>query len=137
MEEIIENKCVQVPLFKEKLRAAKRNTLFVETTYSDKWGSGLDRDGTMNTKQEKWPGKNTLGIIIGKIAKKVRKRKNSDQMSRPNVKKLSKENTRQRDIAQMLRTLRTTSDTDSVSGYNASDTDTTDPDVTSSQGVPP
>ena len=58
-------------------------------------------------------------------------------MSRPNVKKLSKENSRQRDIAQMLRTLRTTSDTDSVSGYNTSDTDTTDPDVTSSQGVPP
>ena len=58
-------------------------------------------------------------------------------MSRPNVKKLSKENTRQRDTAQMLRTLRTTSDTDSVSGYNASDTDTTDPDVMSSQGVPP
>ena len=137
MEEIIENKCVQVSLFREKLRAAKRNTLFVETTYSDKWGSGLDREGTMNTKQEKWPGKNNLGIIIGKIAKKVRKRKNSDQMSRPRVKQLSKENSRQRDIAQMLRTLRTASDTDSVSGYNASDTDSAESDVTSSQGVPP
>ncbi|KAK3085498.1 hypothetical protein FSP39_004247 [Pinctada imbricata] len=126
MEEIIENKCVQMPMFKEKIRAAKRNTVFVETTFNGTWGSGLDRKGTVNTKQNMWPGKNKLGEIISKIAKKLRKRKKSDQWSRPKSKQNSKENTRQRDIAQMLRDLRMNSDTDSVSGYNASDTDSSE-----------
>ena len=137
MAEIIENKCVQVSEFKGKLRAAKQNTVFVETTFSDKWGSGLDRNGTINTKIDKWPGENVLGVIIGTIAKKVRKRKKSDQMSRPRSKQHSKETSRQRDLAQMLRTLRTTSDTDSVSGYNASDTDSSESEVAPSQGAPP
>ena len=92
MAEIIENKCVQVSEFKGKLRAAKQNTVFVETTFSDKWGSGLDRNGTINTKIDKWPGENVLGVIIGTIAKKVRKRKKSDQMSRPRSKQHSKGN---------------------------------------------
>ena len=74
--------------------------------------------------------------IIGTIAKKVRKRKKSDQMSRPRSKQHSKETSRQRDLAQMLRTLRTTSDTDSVSGYNASDTDSSEPEMAPSQGAP-
>ena len=137
MSEIIENKCVQLPEFREKLRSAKRNTVFVETTYSNKWGSGLDRNGTLNTKIDKWPGENVLGAIIGDIAKKVRKRKKSDQMSRPKVKQQSKETSRQRDISQMLRTLRATSDTDSVSGYNASDTDSSESEVAPSQDAPP
>lgn len=46
------------------------------TTCNDEWGSGLDRTVTINTKQDNWPGKNTLGtIILKKVAKKVCKRK--------------------------------------------------------------
>ena len=86
---------------------------------------------------DKWPGKNALGAIIGSIAKKVRKRKKSDQMSRPRSKQHSKETSRQRDLAQMLRTLRATSETDSVSGYNASDTDSSESEVAPSQDAPP
>ena len=70
MAEIVENKCVQVSEFKRKLRTAKQNTVFVESTFSDKWGSGLDRDGTLNTKIDKWSGENFLDVIIGTIAKK-------------------------------------------------------------------
>ena len=56
---------------------------------------------------------------------------------RPKVKQPSKETSRQRDISQMLRTLRATSDTDSVSGYNASDTDSSESEVAPSQDAPP
>ncbi|KAK3107169.1 hypothetical protein FSP39_008435 [Pinctada imbricata] len=123
MEEIVENKCVQVPMFKEKLRSAKRNTLFVETSHNDEWGSGLDREGTLYTKKNHWPGKNTLGSIIGKVADKVRKRKKSDQWSKPKQKQLSKETTNQRDIVKMLRDLRATSDSDSVTSGQNDDTE--------------
>ncbi|KAK3092920.1 hypothetical protein FSP39_008865 [Pinctada imbricata] len=137
MEEIIENKCVQVPPFKEKLRSAKRGTVYVETSYSDKWGSGLDRAGTLNTKQDQWPGKNMLGSIIAKVAKKVRKRKKSEQWSKAKNKQTAKETSRQRDISQMLRQLRVNSDSDSVSGYHATDSDSSDPETTSSRGAVP
>lgn len=123
MEEIVENKCVQVPMFREKLRAAKRNTVFVETTFNDVWGSGLDKQGTSYTKIQKWPGANTLGTIIGKVANKIRKRKKSDQWSRPKQRQIAKETSKQRDIATMLRNLRATSDTDSVSGCNADESE--------------
>ena len=73
MAEIIENKCVQVSEFKGKLRAAKQNTVFVETTFSDKWGSGLDRNGTINTKIDKWPGENVLGVNYWNYSQKGQK----------------------------------------------------------------
>lgn len=115
MEEIIENKSVQVKLFQEKIRSAKQSTTFVETTYNDEWGSGLDRTGTINTKQDKWPGKNTLGTIIKKVAKKVRKRKLSDNA--PKAQKQNREQAKQRNIVDMLKTLRAASDSD-ASGCN-------------------
>lgn len=51
MEEIVKNKTVQVKLFQEKIRSAKQSTTFVETTYNDKWGSGLDRDHQHKTRK--------------------------------------------------------------------------------------
>ena len=124
MEEVVENKCVQISMFKEKLRSAKCSTTFVETTYSDEWGSGLDRTGTINTKREHWPGQNALGVIIGRVAKKVRKRKKSEQWSKAKQRSNSKESTKQRDISKMLRDLRTASETDSASAFDGdSDSD--------------
>ena len=120
MTEIIENKCVQVQMFREKLRSVKKDTVFAESTYNDIWGTGLDKQGTENTKMEAWPGKNLLGQIICKISKKIRKRKKSDQWSKPKQKQHPKVNTKQRDIAQMLRALRNQSDSESMSGFDAS-----------------
>ena len=55
MTEIIENKCVQVQMFREKLRSVTWDTFFAESTYNDTWGTGLDKQGTENTKMEAWP----------------------------------------------------------------------------------
>lgn len=77
MEEILENKCVQVPVFRDKLVTSKQSTTFVEATYNNEWGSGLDRDGTRNTKPDHWPGKNVLGVLLKKIAKKKSEKENT------------------------------------------------------------
>ena len=74
MQEILENKCVQNPIFQEKLRTAKQSTILVEATFNNEWGSGLDRNGTQNTKPDHWPGSNTLGLLLKKLSKKVRKK---------------------------------------------------------------
>lgn len=116
MEEILENKCVQVLVFQEKLRTAKQSTTFVEATYNNEWGSGLNRKGTQNTKPEHWPGSNALGVLLKKISKKVRKRKLSDSANRKQ-KQNNREQSRQRNIVQMLKELRTASYSD-VSGCN-------------------
>ena len=123
MEEVVENKCVQVPIFKEKLRSAKCSTIFVETTYSDEWGSGLDRTGTVNTKREHWPGQNALGIIIGKVAKKVRKRKKVTSGAKPSSVNPKRQQTRET-FPKCCEIFRNASDSESASTYNGdSDSD--------------
>lgn len=102
------------------MRSVKKDTIFAESTYNDTWGTGLNKEATENTKIEAWPGKNLLGQIISKISKKIRKRKKSDQWSKPSQKQQSKVNTKQRDIAQMLRELRYQSESESMSGFDAS-----------------
>ena len=42
MKEILEAKATQVSEFREKLKKSKKGSVFVETTYDDLWGSGLD-----------------------------------------------------------------------------------------------
>ncbi|XP_062586979.1 uncharacterized protein LOC134248578 [Saccostrea cucullata] len=111
MEEILENKCVQGPVFRDKLCTSKQSTVFVETTYNNEWGSGLDRDGTCNTKPEQWPGKNILGVLMKKIARKVRKRKLSDS-AKSERKQKQKDLPKQKTIPQMLNQLREMSDSD-------------------------
>ena len=126
MHEVLENKTVQFPQFREKLRTSKRGTLFVEAAFSGKWGSGLDRKGTLNTKQNAWPGENKTGEIITKIAKTIRKRKKSDQWSKPRQSQSKKDTSSQRNIASMLRDMRNQSETSDLSGYKESDADSTD-----------
>lgn len=129
MKEIIENKCNQVERFREKLRSVKKDTVFAESTFNDKWGTGLDKTGTQNTKPSDWPGQNVLGQIIGKVAKKIRKRKKSDQWSQPtqSSRQQKKHGTAQKNIAEMFRTLRTQMDFESTSGCDASSDSDTDP----------
>ena len=126
MHEVLENKTVQFPQFREKLRTSKRGTVFVEAAFSGKWGSGLDRKGTLNTKQNAWPGENKTGEIINKIAKTIRKRKKSDQWSKPRQSQSKKKTSSQRNIASMLRDMRNQSESSDLSGYNESDVDSTD-----------
>ena len=57
MTEIIETECVQVQMFREKLRSVKKDTVFAVSTHND---SGLDKEGTENIKMEVWPGENRL-----------------------------------------------------------------------------
>ena len=54
--------------------------MFAESTFNDQWGTGLDKVGTENTKRSEWPGQNSLGQIIGKVAHKMRKRKKKRPM---------------------------------------------------------
>uniref|UniRef100_K1Q7I4 Uncharacterized protein n=1 Tax=Magallana gigas TaxID=29159 RepID=K1Q7I4_MAGGI len=112
MEEILENKCVQVPVFRDKFVTSKQSTTFVEATYNNKWGSGLDRDGTRNTKPDHWPGKNVLGVLMEKNCKK---RKHSDSRKIDRKQKQNKDQPNQRTIKQMLEQLGAMSDSD-VSG---------------------
>lgn len=130
MTEIIENKCVQVERFREKLRSVKKNTLFAESTFNDKWGTGLDKAGTENTKASDWPGQNLLGHIIGKVAQKIRKRKKSDQWSQPkqSSRQQKKHSTTQKNIAEMLRSLRANTDAESASGCDASSETDSEPE---------
>lgn len=53
-----------------KVEISKKDTIFAESTFNDTWGTGLNKEGTENTKIISWPGKNLLGQIINKISKK-------------------------------------------------------------------
>ena len=100
MKEIVEAKVAQVPAFKDVLHKSQRNALFVETTFDDFWGSGLNKDGTLNTNPTKWPGKNKLGRIISEVAKVHRRTSRSWSVPRNTAK------TTQMDITSMLHELK-------------------------------
>ena len=100
MKEIVEAKTAQVPAFKEALQKSQRNVIFVETTYDDFWASGLSKHGTIGTKPTKWPGMNTLGRIIGEVAKVYRRTSRSWSVPRNTAK------TTQMDISTMLQELK-------------------------------
>ena len=53
-----EEKMKQVTAFSDKLCKFPKGTVFAESTYDDFWGTGVDRDGTDHTQENKWPGKN-------------------------------------------------------------------------------
>ena len=88
MTEIIENKCVQVKKFREKLRSVAKGAIFVESTYNDKWGSGLNKQEQRI--QRSPPGQ--VKIYWGKSYRKWRekKKKRSDQWSKAKEKSKSK-----------------------------------------------
>lgn len=82
MKEIVEAKLAQVQEFYDALKSAPPKALFVESTYDDFWGSGLNKTGTTHTDKSDWPGENTLGDIITKLSKKVKKTKNAPDASK-------------------------------------------------------
>ena len=102
MEEIIEEKMKQVNAFSDKLCKFPKGTVFAESTYDDFWGTGVDRDGTDHTQENKWPGKNHLGHIIQKVAC-ARK---CHQCSWSNPKGSNKSQDKQVEITTMLRSVR-------------------------------
>ena len=70
MTEVIETKFKQVPEFQDKLmKTDLKNVTIVEAAYDDVWGSGLDKNGTLNTTMKAWPGKNGLGKLFMNIIK--------------------------------------------------------------------
>ena len=79
MTEIIKAKAEQVPVFAEYLKKHENNRVFVETTYDNFWASGLDKEATMHTCTDAWPGANKLGLIISEIASCLRQSTSSSQ----------------------------------------------------------
>ena len=70
MEEILIDKFTQVESCGEFLRETHRQNLkLVEAvpTSDTLWGSGLDREGTLNSDQDKWPGQNKLGKLLESV----------------------------------------------------------------------
>ena len=107
MEEVLVAKMEQVPSFKAELSKSSVNTIFVETTFDDQWGSGLNRNGTMFTLSEKWPGKNVLGEMMGKLASRCRP--STTDWRQPPTKKDKKHKTKRKqanlsDVARELQT---------------------------------
>ena len=103
MSEIVEAKATQCSEFRDSLRNSKKSTVFAESTFDDFWASGLNEKETQCTNSDKWPGKNTLGDIIMKVAKHHRPKSRSWLTARASK---PKDNT-QRDIADMLKQLKT------------------------------
>ena len=79
MTEIIKAKAEQVPVFAEYLKRHENSHVFVETTYDNFWASGLDKDATIHTYVEAWPGANKLGRIMTEIASCLRQPPSSPQ----------------------------------------------------------
>ncbi len=80
MAEILEETAKQVPEFRTKLKNTNKKVQFVEATPDLFWGAGLfNKEQTINTKSEAWPGKNKLGELLTDLAKKL-KDKNEWQM---------------------------------------------------------
>ena len=81
-------------MFKGKLRSVKKKTVFAESTYNDTWGTGLDKQGTENTKMEAWPEKNYLDRLLVKSAKKSETQE-KQSVSKPNQKQYTQINIKQ------------------------------------------
>ncbi|XP_078330855.1 uncharacterized protein LOC144624765 [Crassostrea virginica] len=88
---------------------------------SNKQWNDTCENGTENTKISSWPGKDLLGQIIQKVAKKSERGKRVISGAiKAKQKSKSKQDVKQLDISKMLRNLRSQSDSDSFSGIDAS-----------------
>ena len=72
MKEILEAKALQVTSFRDALKKSNKSAKFVETTFDNYWGAGIDARAAMHTDCEKWPGKNVFGGLISDLACKYR-----------------------------------------------------------------
>ena len=68
MKEIVEAQVSQCREFHDVLKNAPPKAVFVESTYDDFWGSGLNIAGTKHTNKTAWPRKNILGDILTKLS---------------------------------------------------------------------
>ena len=83
MTEILECKADQVPDFKDILKKSGPKTIFVESTYNDFWGSGLNYEGTTHTDIGEWTGQNHVGKILCEIANELRPDPEGWQTAKP------------------------------------------------------
>ena len=81
------------------------NTIFVESTYDDTWGSGLNFDGTINTKKDNWPGNNQLGKLLQIIASSCRP---STSEWRQTTTKKTKRKTKRTNMSEVIHGLKDT-----------------------------
>ena len=79
MTEILDAKAKQVKDFRGCFAEKRKQTVFAETTFDDFWGTGLDRTATLHTSRDKWPGQNTLGIILHNVASACTQRSSSQR----------------------------------------------------------
>lgn len=100
MTEIIEAKAVQVPVFADTLKAAKKSTVFAESTYDNFWASGLDVIGTSHTNAKHWPGRNTLGKILADMSARLRAR--SPSVRSASASRSKGKESGQMDVSQMI-----------------------------------
>lgn len=108
MTEIIEAMAAQVPAFADTLRAAKKSTVFAESTYDSLWASGLDAIGTSHMSAKYWPGKNTLGKILADISSRLRARSPSVRSASASRTKGNKESGHM-DVSQLIQDVKNAS----------------------------
>ncbi|KAJ8303286.1 hypothetical protein KUTeg_019682 [Tegillarca granosa] len=73
IQSIVDAKVKQVKEFRDKLLTVKKGVTFVESTYDNFWGSGLNESGTKHTKPASWPGMNMFGKVLTKTADKLKR----------------------------------------------------------------
>ena len=103
MREILEAKALQVSAFRDALKKSHKSAKFVENTFDDFWGSGIDTSATLHTDSEKWPGKNVFGTLIGELANRHRRPTRSWSTPRQSA----SNNDNQMNLTYMLRDLKT------------------------------
>lgn len=104
MEEIVTAKADQIAEVRAVLEKLDGNTIFAEGTFDMFWGTGLDKEATLYTKNNKWPGKNKLGLLYQKLASRhIRKlrssslpRKGASAEGQPNIEEFLKDLRKQR-----------------------------------------
>ena len=90
MSGIITAKAEQCPEFRQILAGSNVNTVFAQCTYDNVWGTGIGDEQTVHTLQNRWPGKNMIGIIIGRVAATYRPSTKAWRKNSRVEKKLSK-----------------------------------------------
>ena len=69
MKEIVQAKVSQCREYHDLLRNVPPKAVFVESTYDNFWGWGINIAGTKHTNKTARPDKNMLGDIIIKLSK--------------------------------------------------------------------
>ena len=86
MKDILDQKCKQVPEFRDALINSKSNKLVEAVAGEYFWSSGLNKEDTLNTKNKYWFGQNRMGALLTEIRNSLRDgfQQQSSQGSRKN-----------------------------------------------------